>query len=630
MKRNILKIFTIAALGLSTVSCADYLDIVPDDVATMEKVFNNRSTAERFLFTCFSYMPNYTDKYKVPEFLGGDEYWWNIDDNAQVNKTVHLLGDVRQNINDPYLNFWSGRNEGVNLFVAIRDCNIFLENIDRVPDIDEYEKVRWIAEVKFLKAYYHYYLMTLYGPVPIIDDNLPVSASPEEVRIYREPVDDVVAYICNLLDETIEDLPLTIENRTTEMGRITQPIAYSLKAKALVWAASPLFNGNEYYANFTDNRGRQLIDTEYKEQKWKDAADALKKAIEVSEEAGHALYIYKPAVPMSTVTALKLTIRGAVSERWNNEIIWGSTRDGGLAKACMPRLYIPNIGSDTNTNGLTMNVAEDFYTENGIPIDEDPAWDYEHRYELQVIPDEERLNMQVGEKTTKFNFHREPRFYAALGFDRSSLEGSGKLQDNNLHYIQARKGEAAGNRSVGEHHPTGYFSKKLINQGTTLGENDKNYYGVRYSFPIIRLADLYLLYAEALNESASAPTEEVYKYIDIVRERAGLQGVVESWKHSKLSGKPNTKEGMREIIHQERRIELAGEGKRYHDLRRWKEAVEYWNRPVKGWNYNAETAEEYNTVVIYAQREFTQKHLLWPLRTYDITVNKNLVQTKGW
>lgn len=615
---------------VGTSSCADYLDIVPDDIATIEKVFNNRSSAEGFFFTCYGYLPNPTDVWTSPELMTGDEYWWNIDEPATVNKPVILLAKGEQNTNDPYLNYWDGAKDGDNLFVAIRDCNIFLENIDRVPDLDDYERVRWIAEVKFLKAYYHYYLMTLYGPVPIVDKNLPVSASPEEVRVYREPVDAVVNYIVKTIDEAIPDLPLTIEDKTNEAGRITQAIAVALKAKALVWAASPLFNGNPDYKNFVDNKGRNLIAPEYRVEKWKRAAAALKNAIDTCHLAHHDLYTFSSPGQISDTTVLKLTIRGAVTEKWNQEIIWGSTQDANLQKNCSPRLYLANIGNGSNITGVTFKIAEQFYTNNGIPIDEDPTWDYDNRFDMQVVSEKYKLNMEVGEITAKFNFDREPRFYANLGFDRGAFEGAGKIQDDDLHYIHARKGESAGFRSIGEHHPTGYFAKKVINYATTPGTASNTFTSVRYSFPIIRLADLYLLYAEALNECNSVPTAETYEYIDKVRARAGLKGVVESWSKSILPTKPSTQEGLREIIHQERLIELACEGQRFNDLRRWREALAYLNQPVQGWNYQGETAEDYYQVMTYHTRKFTLKDYLWPIKTNSIIINKNLEQNPGW
>src|SRR3546814_15577579 len=95
------------------------------------------------------------------------------------------------------------------------------------------------------------------------------------------------------------------------------------------------------------------------------------------------------------------------------------------------------------------------------------------------------------------------------------------------------------------------------------------------------LAELYLLYAEALNES-QGPVPEVNKYVDLVRERAGLEPVATAWStYSTNPGKPGSQTGMREIIHQERMIELAFEGKRFWDIRRWKTAAEILNNHIR-------------------------------------------------
>src|SRR5699024_2531087 len=139
----------------------------------------------------------------------------------------------------------------------------FLANIDNVPDMDIDEKKRWKAEVKFLKAYYHWFLLRMYGPIPIIDKNKPVSAGVDEVKVYRQPVDSVFNYIVKIIHEAAVDLPEVIQNAIDEMGRITRPIALSLKARVLINEASPLFNGNTAYANFVDNRGVQLFNQTY-------------------------------------------------------------------------------------------------------------------------------------------------------------------------------------------------------------------------------------------------------------------------------------------------------------------------------------------------------------------------------
>src|SRR3546814_6224044 len=92
-----------------------------------------------------------------------------------------------------------------------------MENIDKVPDMDDMEKDRWKAEAKFLKAYYHFWLLRLYGPIPVIRENIPISAGPEDVKVVREPVDAVVDYIVQLLDEAAPALPERSEEHTSEL-----------------------------------------------------------------------------------------------------------------------------------------------------------------------------------------------------------------------------------------------------------------------------------------------------------------------------------------------------------------------------------------------------------------------------
>ena len=152
-----------------------------------------------------------------------------------------------------------------------------------------------------------------------------------------------------------------------------------------------------------------------------------------------------------------------------------------------------------------------------------------------------------------------------------------------------------------------------------------------YPFPDMRFADLLLMCAEALNESKNVPDAEVYKYIDMVRERAGLDGVLQSWrKYSNHPEKPTTKEGMREIIQRERKIELACEGSYYWDSRRWKTALQEQNRLIQGWNINASDAENYYTVTPVYEQSFSFKNYLAPIPESDIVKNPQLIQNPGW
>ena len=184
-------------------ACADYLDIVPDNVPTMEHAFKDRVSAERFLATIYQYMPQIGHPMYDPALLGSDEYGTNQND-YHLN-LFHYWGDRmklgEQNTNDPIMNYWEGRNDARNLYIALRDCNIFLENIGKVgPDLNDEDRARWIAEVKFLKAFYHFYLLRMYGPIPLVKENLPIGSSSEEVRVYRDTFDDCVDYICQLCE----------------------------------------------------------------------------------------------------------------------------------------------------------------------------------------------------------------------------------------------------------------------------------------------------------------------------------------------------------------------------------------------------------------------------------------------
>lgn len=641
MKKIIISISLMIATVLCGTSCSDYLDIVPEGTPNMDNAFSNRINSFKFLHTCYSYLPSWDQSGSIG-YLAGDEHWLMPKGTGFIDQRLSLnaweIGRGEQNNNDPYQNFWDGRNGGTNLWIAIRDCNIFLENIDKPQDIQNYERTRWIAEVKFLKAYYHFYLFMLYGPIPIMDTNIPVDAPQEEVRRYREPVDDVVAYISNLLDESYNDLPPKITETGQELGRITQPIAKAVKAQLLLLAASPLFNGNSDYINIKDNQGRNLFPNAFDGNKWKLAADAALEAINCARENGHEkLYTFPlPITSISAATRKLLDIGEAVTEKWNEEIIWGSTGNvNGLQKVAMAKHTKGGHYDAVSVLGPTLTVAEAFYSSNGVPISEDNSefWitHYPNRYDITTIPDEgnNKYYLQTGEQTAYLHLNREPRFYASLAFDRGTWYGDGYTNDEpkNLAFYHFRAKEVSGRQTSEDHSYTGYLNKKVCSYKTSLTKDGFSPY--RYSFPIIRLADLYLMYAEALNESQESPTQDVYDYVNLVRERAGLKGVKESWnKYSKSPDKPNTKSGMREIIHMERLNELACEGKRFWDLRRWKQELP---REVKGWYIQGETAQEfYKVTTIFLRSKYSSKDYLWPLRLETILKDPNLIQNLGW
>lgn len=620
-------------LLLTFTSCiADYLDVVPDNIATIDNAFTMRSTAERFLFTCYSWMPSMASLNDSPSLMNSDEIWTVYGGSYTGNAWKIARG--QQGVVEPLINYWDGAAGGVPMFRGIRECNIFLESIQNVPDMTDYEKDIWTSEVKFLKAYYHFYLLRMYGPIPITDVNLPISATVEQVKVYRDDVDKCFAYIVKTIDEAIPNLPDKIEEMTNQAGRIDKCIALSMKAYILVTAASPLFNGNTDYSNFLDQNGKPFFNQTNSPDKWTAAATACKEAVEFCETKGYSLYKYAPSLAqkLSPTTINQLSIRNSVCERWNQESIWSNAKSTFGEKEqglCLVRgLIATNLtGGTTGYVSPTMKIAEMFYTKNGIPIDEDPEWDYPNRYSLKVVQDEDKINLINGYTTAALNFDREDRFYACLGFDGGNWYGQGKYDENNLYFVEGKLGQNAGVQLPHAHMVTGYSLKKLVHYQNII--NASSITTRWFPWPIMRLANLYLLYAEALNE-VSGPGDEAFRMIDLVRERAGLKGVEESWNNSTKPNKFKSKEGLREIIQRERSLELAFEGERLWDLRRWKTATKEMNSNVMGWNIYQETTEGYYRPIVLFKQTFSMKEYFWPIKEKSLQVNRNLKQNPGW
>ena len=180
---------------------------------------------------------------------------------------------------------------------------------------------------------------------------------------------------------------------------------------------------------------------------------------------------------------------------------------------------------------------------------------------------------------------------------------------------------------------TGYFAKKLypIQCNFTAANAFTSY---QFAWPVIRLADLYLLYAEAINE-AEGPngphSADLFQYLDAIRQRAGIPDVKTSWdQFSNNPGYYNTQYGMRNIIHRERLVELCFESQRFWDIRRWKEAPAEYQKGIYGYTVTGSTPEDYYVKKLVASQTFGLKDYFWPISTYYLERNPNLVQNLGW
>ena len=645
---KIISILSAITLLLGSVACDKYLDVVPNDgIPTVDMAFNLRSTAIRYLATCYAYMPLDGAPAGDCAFLTGDELWDLVgrvvsNTSARVPNTYFQIARGYQSASNVYANDWAAMYQG------IRCCDILYANIDRVPDMTLSEKTQWKAEATFLKAYYHFHLIRKWGPIPIIRESLPMDADVETVRVFRAPIDTCFNFVLELLDKAMPDLP--VENTSTdELGRANRAICAALKARVAVYAASPLFNGNEEEATLVDKRGVQLFPQKTAEEKlerWKYAVTACKDAIDVCNEANLRLYDTDNGIALNyiMVDSLKrtLTLRSAVNQRWTSELIWGNTQTGSQLTA-FQQWTMPNMTDYGHTTwgyrfiGVPLKIVDQFYTRNGLPTNNDVEWTGVNPMELVEAPEDHSYYLEPGYTTVQMNINREPRFYSYLGFDGGKWLGMlGSYQnlapDDVLH-IECRNGGAQGKSGKEVGPVTGYFPKKLYPiQCRVTGSNAGSVYW--FPWPIIRLSDLYLLYAEAINEAEGPSGEhsaDLFKYLDAIRERAGIPDVKTAWDtYSNNPGYYNTQYGMRDIIRRERLIELCFESQRYWDIRRWKEAANEYQKGIYGFTVAGSAPEDYYVRRLVSAQTFGLKDYFWPIYTYYLDRNPNLVQNLGW
>lgn len=631
-------------LIFSVMSCTKFLNVVPDKTGTLKNAFRQKARARQYLYSIYYYLPNFADSDANPALQGGFEMW--VPPEVYDTRAIQLALS-RQSVVSPFYDYWKGANGGKSLYKGIRKANIFLNRIDNVGNMSEFKKRKWSAEVKFLKAYFYFYLIRMYGPVVLFKHNISINAPNSRIMVPRSPVDSCFAYVVKLLDEVIHSraLPARVRNPSTHLGRITKSIAYAVKAQVMITWASPLFNGNTALKGYENVNGENPFDTTYDPAKWDSAAVACKRAIEYVRAHGYHLFDhFNASHPLSDTTMRKMIIRQSftAAEGVNrNNVIWAMPDEqvDAIQAEVYPYGFVVNSNSIDNpapfqTYAPTLNIAKLFYTNHGVPIKQDISWDYAERFELRTSDSTSRFNIHLGYTTAKFNFDREPRFYADLAFDGSTWYGIGIFDDTpakNLRYLRYKNGQVNSAHTHGgnRYSVTGYTAKKRLNY-RTAATGTSSFSSVRYYWPQIRLAQLYLWYAEAKNE-ADGPGPQVYKYLNLVRKHAGIPPVQEAW--SKWSSNPNqykTKRGLRKIIHRETLIELAFEGKTFWNIRRWKEADKYLNQSIYGWNISASKAKNYYQKTFIYRRHFNQKDYFWPLSESVLNRNNNLTQNPGW
>lgn len=616
MKSYIRNFIIVFATLLCTTGC-NFLDVVPDETTNEKDAFQNPSLAERFLYSCYSFLPNPRHETSSLDLLTSDEVVtpWEHETFANFPKGNY-------NSSEPIISYWN------TLFGGILRCYILLNNINTVPNMTE-ENVRiYKGEAKFLIAYYHFLLLKNYGPIPIIDHQLSHDMDKKDFP-ERDDFDTCVNWIADLFDEAAGMLP--VEQTSTAYGRATSVAAKAMKSRLLLYAASPLFNGNsEYYADFKSKLdGRNLISQTYDEKKWQRAATAAREAIDAATAAGYALYtdpsVSKSKFEMPSDDVQRVLRLNFIDYNNSKEVLWADTRkemNYGLQYKSTPYRVGPSSG---NGVGVTLSMVEQFYTENGLPIDMDPNYDYEGRYRTA-----EYHNDVCDGVTMNLNIGREPRFYAWVAFQNGYYEVMKRnSEDPEAKVVKTRfrKNDEFGIKArTTNYSPTGYLNKKGC---SPLYDNiQENVPAPHYPWPVIRMAELYLNLAEA--EANLGNIDSAVEALRPVRKRAGLPSVDAAFA---TAGLTLDKAAMIRMAKQERTVELYLEGHRFWDVRRWKEGEKYFNHRPKGMNFDGESdAEFFRVTEIIVQRKFsTPMNYLMPIPKDDINKNESkFVQNPGY
>lgn len=638
--KKINKLLTIAALLCSFTAC-DYLDIVPDEKEKAEDAFEDLNAAQRYLYSCYAYLPMPANGSGSLDLMTGDEVI-----TAFEHETFASFPKGNYTASQTVISYWN------TLFQGLRQCYMLQNNLANVPGMSDSQRKDYSGQVKFLIAYYHFLLIRCYGPVILIKEE-PDILTPPSSYLGRVPYDECVSWVCALFDEAATELPATRTEIST-YGLATSTAAKALKARLLLYAASPLFNGNnKFYSDFKNPDGSPLMPLTYDANKWTKAKTAYEEAIRACESAGFGLYEKNDLDEgnLEPSNPLQHRMRYVMMDKANKEIVWADCRD--LGTYGIQNKSLPYYSSSA-WNGIapTLTMVQRFYTKNGLPLDVDPETKSANLFQIVTVDEEHADEAEVGNKTLAMHLNREPRFYSWVAFQGGYYEvlsattngaynndasyqkysgaGYGKLVCNFLLNGNCSRGtvDSSGKKNLraNNYSPSGYLNKKAVNPGFAASTGLQGY--MNFPWPVVRMAELYLGYAEACVECNDLATAKTY--LNKVRVRAGIPTVEESWEQ--IAGTTLTQDKMRDIVRQERMIEFYLENQNFWDMRRWLLAEKYFNVKAKGLNIEAATLEEFAkpTEVIFERKFESPTQYLLPIPLSDVQKNEKLVQNPGY
>ncbi|MCG6190090.1 RagB/SusD family nutrient uptake outer membrane protein [Maribellus maritimus] len=544
-----------SAILLTFTSCND-LDLAPTNKFTEDNYWTSAEKANMVLNMAYSQMYNNVNN---PENANSDYYNYFFKTEALSDNIYEGRGSSDEKaISSGQADASNGRfaKEWADCYRGIKTCHTFLENVDRVPDMDEALKTRMVAEARFIRAYLFFRLTTWFGDVPLFDHDLTLSESKELVRT---PKADVLAFVRNELDAVETILPTKEEYAGEDVGRITSGAVAAFKARTYLYSndwenvvtnCEMLINSDSYgdYNLFSSYEGLFLPENEYNDE---------------------------VILDLAYVASLRT---------------WGDYYD-----------YAPlSVGARVNQMAPTQELVDSYVMLNGKPIDATGSgYDENDPY-----------------------VNRDPRLTGTVVYH----EFPWQKPDGSIQTIYIQPGTAPDESAAVDEYQgqgtnstsTGYYMRKYYDP-TSLASFTSG-----LNLILIRYADVLLMYAEAKNELGEMNETVWNETIRAIRERAGFtdpEALVfdSSWSTADL----------RSIIRNERRVELALEGLRIFDLRRWEIAEDVLNGYPHGAQYGDSSID--GGYIRLDQRTFNpERDYLWAVPQSQKDLNPNLGQNPGY
>ena len=647
MKRNIVKLFCVLGLACGFTSCTDYLDKSPDSTVSAEQAFKNFTNFQGFIEEVYNCIPSKESNFWCTTFNWGEDEIMNTG-LGDGHVTAHFdLGDYRHWYNDAQSFLHSDdlnptktdkfSHSLEHAWYCIRKCNLGLANLDLMTDCTQEEKNFIKGQLLFFRAWWHEELIAFYGGMPYVDTVLDGSQVLTLPRLsYQECAKKCAEDFRAAADLLPNDWDKTTVGKKT-LGkndiRITKVCALGYLGKVLLWAASPLNNLGKAEIGASKNGDTYKYNTELAAQ----AADALAEAIgEVnSGKTPYALAEYKYSniydheadkssnsnfsdifrttgqdwkMPGSTEAIMRGPHIGENGSNWNFPTLWGPKLNG--------------IGEhDALIHQPTANYVNYYGMANGLPLDDpDSGFDPTHPFK-----------------------NRDPRFYHDIvfdGFQYINTTIAKESDDYQFKYIQMYTGSNLRSSSANGCR-TGYYTQKLVPHQCNKYDGMYNWGGaLQCNLPYMRLADIYLMYAEAgaavqgANYKSSKLNLTAADAINVLRDRVDAGHVADKFM--------NDQKKFMDEVRRERAVELAFEGFRWNDLQRWLLLTEY--------PYNIKTSQEFKRVGNFdytkndprdaevtgwsektiVTRDFSEKHYLLPLKESDVYLYPEFGQNPGW